>query len=211
MRRSALAGAGSFDVRNVPARAYPRSVLSPSALDLERDRAFLVVGRALGIGEWPDVPVLWNRRLRRAGRAIVEARGGKVSRTAIELSPAYFEVYPWDLRGILVHEAVHVGLALSGLPFGHGPSFLRACLAAGGLPHSRDMPGRAYRYRCPVCGAVLERRRRSSGDRWCARCAASAAGSGIPPFTGERALVLVGVAFRGADSAPPPAPARGDA
>ena len=36
------------------------------------------------------------------------------TRARIELSPTYFEVYPEDLLGILVHESVHVGLALQG-------------------------------------------------------------------------------------------------
>jgi predicted SprT family Zn-dependent metalloprotease len=175
-------------------------VLSPEALRVERDAALESVGQALAIERWPSVPLRWNRRLRRAGRAIVEARHGRVVRAEIELSPAYFEVYPDDLRGILVHEAVHVGLALVGKPFGHGPHFRRACRRAGGLLHSRALPGRVFRYLCPVCRAVLERRRRPAGDRWCARCAAEAARGGSAAFTPARALVLVGVRFRGAEA-----------
>jgi hypothetical protein len=182
-----------------------------AALEEERERAFVAVARALqAAGErpppWPPVPIRWNRRLRRAGRAVVEARGGRFLHAAIELSPSYFEVYPQDLPGILVHEAVHVGLALCGLPFGHGPAFLRACLRAGGLPHSRHMPGRVWRYRCPVCSTVLERRRRASGDRWCASCASEAQDRGEKPFVPDRALVLVGVAFRGLDPGPAKTP-----
>jgi predicted SprT family Zn-dependent metalloprotease len=169
-------------------------VIAPAALEAERDRAFAAAGAALGLPAWPPVPVRWNRRLRRAGRAIVERRGSAVL-ASIELSPAYFEVYPDDLAGILVHEAVHVGLAFAGRPFGHGPAFRRACAAAGGRQHSRPMPGRVWRYECPVCTAVLDRRRRPSGDRWCAPCATAAARAGIPPFTPVRALVLVGVRF----------------
>ncbi len=172
-------------------------MIAVDALTVERDLAFAAVGRVLCMPEWPVVPVGWHRRLRRAGRAVIERRSGRLLQATIELSPSYFEVYPDDLPGILVHEAVHVGLAFLGLPFGHGPAFRRACLAAGGRLHSRDMPGRVYRYRCPVCAETLERRRRPSGDRWCARCAAAASRGGIPPFARSRALVLVGVAFRG--------------
>ncbi len=172
-------------------------MIAVDALTLERDLAFAAVGRVLRVATWPVVPVGWHRRLRRAGRAVIERRSGRLLRATIELSPSYFEVYPDDLPGILVHEAVHVGLAFLGLPFGHGPAFRRACLAAGGRLHSRDMPGRVYRYRCPVCAETLERRRRPSGDRWCARCAAAASRAGFPPFERSRALVLVGVAFRG--------------
>jgi hypothetical protein len=175
-------------------------VLAPDALLAERDQALAAVGRALEIVDWPPVPLRWNRRLRRAGRAVVEARHGTVVRTEIELSPAYFEVYPEDLPGILVHEAVHVGLAVLGRPFGHGPAFRRACERAGGLLHGRAMPGRVFRYLCPVCSAVLERRRRPGGDRWCARCASAAARDGTSPFTAARALVLVGVGFRSAEA-----------
>lgn len=183
-------------------------MIAPTALDVERDRAFEAVGRVLAIAAWPTVPVRWNRRLRRAGRAVVERRGGAL-RAAIELSPAYFEVYPDDLVGILVHEAVHVGLAVLARDFGHGPVFRHACLAAGGRLHSRPMPGRVWQYRCPVCAATLERRRRPSGDRWCAPCAAAADRASEPPFTGERALVLVGMRFcagdTGSAAAAPPA------
>ncbi|MCC7138993.1 MAG: SprT-like domain-containing protein [Planctomycetes bacterium] len=170
------------------------------ALDAERDRAFEAVGRALALAGWPPVPVRWNRRLRRAGRAVIH-RHGSALRATIELSPAYFEVYPYDLAGILVHEAVHVGLAVAGRPFGHGPVFRRVCLAAGGRLHSRPMPGRVWRYRCPVCEATLERRRRPSGDRWCAACASEASRGGRPPFTRDRALVLVGLRFSAAETA----------
>jgi predicted SprT family Zn-dependent metalloprotease len=173
-------------------------VISPHALDGERDRAFAAVGGALPIDAWPDIPVRWNRRLRRAGRAVIERRGGGV-RAAIELSPAYFEVYPDDLAGILVHEAVHVGLALLSRPFGHGAAFRRACLSAGGRLHSRPMPGRVWRYRCPTCGETLERRRRPSGDRWCAPCISAATDDGRPTFTRESALVLVGLRFSAGD------------
>jgi len=172
-------------------------VIAPSALLLERDLAFAAVVRALGVVDWPEVPVRWNRRLRRAGRAVIERRRGVVATATIELSPAYFEVYPEDLHGILVHEGVHVGLALLGLPFGHSPAFRAACERAGGRQHSRDMPGRVYRYRCPVCETTLDRRRRPGGDRWCARCAGEAERAGTSPFVAERALRLVGVAFQG--------------
>jgi hypothetical protein len=176
-------------------------VLSPAALDVERAHAFQAVGVALSIDAWPSIPVRWNRRLRRAGRAVIERRGGRTGafRATIELSPAYFEVYPDDLAGILIHESVHVGLALLGRPFGHGPAFRRACLAAGGRLHSRPMPGRVWRYRCPVCSRTLERRRRPSGDRWCAPCVTVADREGQPTFTKERALVLVGIRFSAGD------------
>ena len=124
-----------------------------------------------------------------------------VTSAVIELSPAYFEVYPLDLPGILVHEAVHVGLAFLGRPFGHGPHFRAACLASGGRLHSRPMPGRVWCYRCPVCEYVVERRRRPSGDRWCARCAAEADRAGSEPFLAVRALVLTGVRFFRAEEA----------
>jgi predicted SprT family Zn-dependent metalloprotease len=174
-------------------------VWSPVVLEQARDRALARVARALALVAWPPVPVRWNRRLRRAGRAVIdEGRGGL--RAKIELSPAYFEVYPQDLDGILVHEAVHVGLAVAGLPFGHGPDFRRVCRAAGGLLHGRPMPGRVLRYRCPVCLAVLERRRPAAGGRWCARCVNQAMAARQDPFCPERALVLVGVGFQGPDS-----------
>ena len=167
------------------------------ALLLDRDRAFDAVERALGAIQWPSVPILWNRRLRRAGRAVIERRRGVVVRATIELSSSYFEVYPNDLHVILVHEGVHVALALLGLPFGHSPAFRTACERAGGRQHSRDMPGRVYRYRCPVCSTLLDRRRRPGGDRWCARCATDAIRDGAAPFASDRALVLVGLAFQG--------------
>lgn len=179
-------------------------MIAPSALLQERDRAFRAVVAALGDIVWPDVAVCWNRRLRRAGRAVIERRRGRVADATIELSPSYFEVYPEDLHGILVHEGVHVGLALLGLPFGHSPMFRAACERAGGRQHSRDMPGRVYRYRCPVCEAMLDRRRRPGGDRWCARCASDAAREGTPPFVASRALLLVGLAFQGAERRPDP-------
>ncbi len=155
------------------------------------------VGTALRIERWPDVPVVWNRRLRRAGRAIIEKPRKHVRSAVIELSPTYFEVYPDDLYGILVHEAVHVGLAIRDLPFGHGPEFKQACRAAGGLLHGRWLPGRVFRYRCPVCAATLERRRRATDDRWCAICAETATTEGVDPFASERALVLFETAFQG--------------
>src|SRR5262245_42009781 len=182
----------------VPRPSYALSdVLSPRALDQERIHAFAAVGVALSIDVWPAVPVQWNRRLRRAGRAVIERRGGRSGtlRAVIALSPAYFDVFPVDLPWILIHESVHVGLALLRRPFGHGPAFRRACLAAGGRLHSRPMPGRVWRYRCPVCSRTLERRRRPSGDRWCAPCAGAADREGLPTFTRERALVLVGIRF----------------
>jgi len=172
-------------------------VLSPAALDSEVLAAFDDVGRTLGIEQWPEVPVSWNRRLRRAGRAVIDHRGATFRSAEIELSPTYFQVYPHDLRGILVHEAVHVGLAFLGLPFGHGPEFRRACTAAGGLLHSRWLPGRVYRYRCPVCRRRHERRRRVSDSRWCAECVAAAEATGSEAYTPERALQLVETAFCG--------------
>jgi predicted SprT family Zn-dependent metalloprotease len=174
-------------------------VFSPKVLATERDKALSAVADALGIDRWPGVPVRWNRRLRLAGRAVVERRRAGEFRAGIELSPAYFEVYPADLFGILVHEAVHVGLAVLGRPFGHGPAFRAACEEAGGMLHSRNLPGRVLQYRCPVCAKTLERRRRPSGDRWCAPCAGTASEAGVAPFTLDRALVLVGCAFRGMD------------
>lgn len=172
---------------------------SSIALEQARDRALACVGGVLGLARWPAVPVGWNRRLRRAGRAVIEGSPTRVRDARIELSPAYFEVYPHDLHGILVHEGVHVGLALLGRPFGHSPEFRHACRAAGGMLHGRPMPGRVLRYRCPVCQLVLERRRPSAGMRWCARCVEGAEAAGREAFRPERALVLVGVAFRGAD------------
>gem|GEM_PF-2480775 len=182
-------------------------MISSTALEFERDRALATVGGVLPLLAWPRVPVRWNRRLRRAGRAVIERHGSVVAAT-IELSPAYFEVYPDDLGGILVHEAVHVGLALLRRDFGHGPAFRRACLSAGGRLHSRPMPGRVWQYRCPVCEATLERRRRPSGDRWCAPCAGAADRAGAPMFTADRALILVGMRFSAGDAvaaAPRPA------
>lgn len=176
---------------------------SPTVIEQARDRAQAAVGQVLGIVVWPALPLLWNRRLRRAGRAVIDTgpRGG-VRSARIELSPAYFEVYPQDLAGILVHEAVHVGLALVGLPFGHGPEFRETCRAAGGLLHGRPMPGRILRYRCPVCATFVERRRPAAGSRWCARCVDDASAARLDPFRPERALVLVGLAFQG--PCPPP-------
>ena len=180
-------------------------MFSPKVLATERDKALSAVADALGIVRWPGVPVRWNRRLRLAGRAVVERRrpldprAEGDFRAGIELSPAYFEVYPADLFGILVHEAVHVGLAVLGRPFGHGPAFRAACEEAGGMLHSRNLPGRVLQYRCPVCAMTLERRRRPSGDRWCAPCAGAASETGAAPFTRDRALVLVGCVFRGMD------------
>ncbi len=176
-------------------------MLSADAIEAVRASAFEAVGRVVGPVAWPQVPVLWNRRMRRAGRATLEGRPGRVVGATIELSPVYFSVYPEDLPGILVHEAVHVALGVLGLPTGHGSPFRRACLGANGLLHSRHMPGRILRYRCPVCGDVLERRRRPSGDRWCAPCAAAATREGLPWSVPERALVLVGIDWRGPERA----------
>lgn len=128
---------------------------------------------------------------------MIDTWGRRYQKAYIELSAAYFEVYPDDLRGILVHELVHVGLAFQSRPFGHGPAFRAACLGAGGLLHSRWLPGRVYRYRCPVCAAELERRRRVSDSRWCADCAEAAHAAGIDPYGAERSLVLVGTEYRG--------------
>ena len=172
-------------------------VLSPQALDDERERALRAVGQQLYITDWPTIPVLWNRRLRRAGRAVIDTYGRRFQQARIELSPAYFEVYPDDLTGILVHEVVHVGLAFQSRPFGHGPVFRAACLGAGGLLHSKWLPGRVYRYRCPICETVLERRRRVSDSRWCAECAGAAQAAGLDPYAAERSLVLVGTTYRG--------------
>ncbi len=178
-------------------------MLAPRDLDLAYRQALDAVGRALRIPAWPEVPVRWNRRLRRAGRAIIEGHGNAFRRASIEISPAYFEVYPEDLYGILVHEAVHVGLALRGLPFGHGPDFRNACGTAGGQLHGRALPGRVYRYRCPVCESILERYRRLARDRWCAVCAEAAGGrEGVDPYSPVRALVLVGTAFKGPEPRP---------
>lgn len=182
-------------------------MFSPKVLSSERDRALAAVADALGIPRWPGVPVRWNRRLRLAGRAVVERRRPGDLRAGIELSPTYFEVYPGDLFGILVHEAVHVGLAVLGRPFGHGPAFRAACEEAGGMLHSRRLPGRVLRYRCPVCSRTLERRRRPAGDRWCAPCAEAATDEGLEPFTRDRALVLVECVFRGMDDRPDAGPA----
>jgi predicted SprT family Zn-dependent metalloprotease len=175
-------------------------VLSPSALDVEARAALAAVGRALGIAAWPDVPVSWNRRLRRAGRAVIDHRGKRFRSAEIELSPTYFQVYPEDLAGILVHEAVHVGLALLGRPFGHGAAFRRACAEAGGLLHSRWLPGRVYRYCCPVCRRFHERRRRVADNRWCAGCVAAAETAGLDAYTAARALRLVETAFSGPEA-----------
>jgi predicted SprT family Zn-dependent metalloprotease len=178
-------------------RSLGAVVLSPSALDAEFRKALEAVGRTLCLPTWPAIGVGWNRRLRRAGRAVIDNRGARFRSADIELSPVYFEVYPEDLYGILVHEAVHVGLAIQSRPFGHGPEFRRACTASGGLLHSRWLPGRVFRYRCPVCDEVLERRRRAAESRWCADCAGAAERDGLDPYLPDRALRLVETTFRG--------------
>ncbi len=176
-------------------------MISPAALDAEYSQALEAVGRALFIDRWPDVPLRWNRRLRRAGRAVIDHRGARFRSAVIEISPVYFEVYPEDLAGILVHEAVHVGLAVQGRPFGHGAEFRRACEAAGGLLHSRWLPGRVFRYRCPLCGIVLERRRRAADSRWCAACVERAEAAGEDGYAPGRALQLVETVFQGPEAA----------
>jgi predicted SprT family Zn-dependent metalloprotease len=175
--------------------------LSPAALESEARAALAVVGRALELPCWPKVPVRWNRRLRRAGRAVIDHRGARFRSAQIELSPTYFQVYPEDLHGILVHEAVHVGLAIQGRPFGHGPDFRRTCEMAGGLLHSRWLPGRVFRYRCPVCRLTHERRRRIADSRWCAACVVRAERTGEEPYDRTRALRLVETAFCGPEAA----------
>lgn len=175
-------------------------MLPPKALENERLTALQAAGQALFLPAWPEIPVRWNRRLRRAGRAVIDSRRGRFHKAVIELSPVYFEVYPDDLHGILVHEAVHVGLALQSRPFGHGPEFRRACTLAGGLLHSRWLPGRVFRYRCPVCSVILERRRRIADGRWCADCVEAAEGGGLEPWTPERAMCLVETAFCGPET-----------
>ena len=175
-------------------------MLAPAALEAEAHAALDAVGRALFLTAWPEVPVRWNRRLRRAGRAVIDTRGGRFLAATIELSPTYFEVYPDDLRGILVHEAIHVGLAIQGRPFGHGPEFRRTCETAGGLLHSRWLPGRVFRYRCPICATVLERRRRAADSRWCAECVADAEAAGEQAYTAARALQLVETVYCGPES-----------
>ena len=178
-------------------------MLAPQDLHDQLTRALEAVGDAIGLADWPVIRLSWNRRLRRAGRAVIVGSGRSFSRAHIEISPAYFEVYPEDLFGILVHEAVHVGLAIQGRSFDHGPQFKAACVKAGGLLHGRGLPGPVYRYRCPVCREILERRRRISRDRWCAECAARAREtSDVDPFASDRALVLVETAFSGPE--PPP-------
>jgi predicted SprT family Zn-dependent metalloprotease len=186
-----------------PLRSLASNVLSPQDLERAHRRALDAVGRAIGLQGWPAVPVRWNRRLRRAGRAVILGAGPGFRGARIELSPAYFEVYPEDLPGILVHEVVHVGLAIQGRPFGHGSDFRAACLAAGGLLHGRALPGRVLRYHCPVCHATLERRRLLAQDRWCAGCVERALAAGEPePYTADRALVLVGQAWSGPEARP---------
>jgi predicted SprT family Zn-dependent metalloprotease len=175
-------------------------VLAPLDLDRAVRSALDAVGRALPVAPWPDLPVAWNRRLRRAGRAVITGYGRAFRSARIELSPAYFEVYPEDIDGILVHEVVHVGLALLGRGFGHGPEFRSACLRAGGMLHGRSLPGRVFRYQCPVCRGVLERRRRLSADRWCAVCVETARGT--DPYGPHRALRLVGIGYRGVERSP---------
>jgi predicted SprT family Zn-dependent metalloprotease len=175
-------------------------VLAPRDIRERTREAYRAVAGVLGIPVWPDVPVAWNRRLRRAGRAVIHGSGRTFLAATIELSPAYFEVYPQDLAGILVHEAVHVGLAVMGRDFGHTPEFRRVCRTAGGLQHGRALPGRVFHYRCPVCGDTLERRRRLTSDRWCARCAAAATRDPtVDPYAADRCLVLVGTAFSGTE------------
>ncbi|MDJ0522068.1 MAG: SprT-like domain-containing protein [Planctomycetota bacterium] len=176
-------------------------MISPAALDVEFRLALEAVGRVLFIERWPDVPLRWNRRLRRAGRAVIDRRGSRFRAAFIEISPVYFEVYPEDLRGILVHEAVHVGLAYLGRPFGHGAEFRTTCEAAGGLLHSRWLPGRVFRYRCPVCGVVLERRRRAADSRWCADCVEAAETAGEDAYASSRAMQLVETVFQGPEAA----------
>ncbi|MDJ0975835.1 MAG: SprT-like domain-containing protein [Planctomycetota bacterium] len=175
-------------------------MLSPAILDRESRRAFDAVKAVLGLPRWPRIPIRWNRRLRRAGRAIIEMPAGGFQSAVIELSPAYFAVYPGDLYGILVHEAVHVGLAILDEPFGHDEGFRRACLAAGGLLHSRWLPGRVYVYRCPLCEGEVERRRPASESRWCADCADEAEAAGADAYAADRALVLVRTEFRGPEA-----------
>jgi predicted SprT family Zn-dependent metalloprotease len=172
-------------------------MISPPALAQEGARAMEAVRQVIPAVAWPEVPIGWNRRMRRAGRAVLRSCGRRLVDARIELSPAYFEVYPQDLHGILVHEAVHVALAALGLRYGHGPLFRRFCSGAGGLLHARPMPGRVFRYRCPVCDDVVERRRRIASDRWCARCAEAAQRCGNDPFEPGRALILVATAFSG--------------
>ena len=176
-------------------------MLAPAALETECRSALEAVGQALFLTQWPEIPVRWNKRLRRAGRAVIDSRNGRFLTATIELSPTYFEVYPADLRGILIHEAVHVGLAIQGRPFGHGPEFRRACGTAGGLLHSRWLPGRVFRYRCPVCETILERRRRAADSRWCADCVTHAERAGQEAFTAARALKLVETAYCGPERA----------
>ena len=158
------------------------------------------MGRALGLASWPGLEIRWNRRLRRAGRAVIEGAGASYLRATIELSPAYFEVYPDDLYGILVHEAAHVGLAIQGRPFGHTAAFRRAVDLAGGLQHGKALPGRVFRYRCPVCGSTFDRRRRITEDRWCATCVEQAGDdTATDPYASERCLRLIGTGFSGPD------------
>jgi predicted SprT family Zn-dependent metalloprotease len=183
-------------------------VIAPTALESEFRSALGAAGRALFIVDWPTIPVRWNKRLRRAGRAVIDTRRSQFVGARIELSPTYFEVYPADLGGILVHEAVHIGLALQGRPFGHGPEFRRACVTAGGLLHSRWLPGRVFRYQCPICEMVLERRRRASDSRWCAECVGTAEGGGLEPYVAGRAMRLIETVYCGPEqpARPPAAP-----
>lgn len=179
-------------------------MIAPVALETELQAAVEAVRRALFIVEWPRTPVSWNRRLRRAGRAVIDTRHGRFVAARIELSPTYFEVYPADLAGILVHEAVHIGLAIQGRPFGHGPEFRRACDSAGGLLHSRWLPGRVFRYQCPICSVFVERRRRAADSRWCADCVLAAEATGADAYTAARAMRLVGTAYCGPEAASSP-------
>ncbi len=177
---------------------------SPAVLERESRRAFDAVKDALALRRWPEIAIRWNRRLRRAGRATIEMPAERFQSAVIELSPAYFAVYPEDLYGILVHEAVHVGLAIQDRPFGHGADFQTACRAAGGLPYSRWLPGRIYVYRCPVCSTEVERRRPIAESRWCATCVDAAEERAQPAFVSDRSLVLVRTEFRGPENTGPP-------
>lgn len=128
-------------------------------------------------------------------------RGNRFEAAAIELSPTYFEVYPDDLPGILVHEASHVALAMLARPSGHGPVFRELCRQSGGLLHSRWLPGRVFTYRCPTCSRLLRRRRRLADARWCPPCVRLAIAYGEDPYARGRAFQLLGVGWAGPEDA----------
>lgn len=124
-------------------------------------------------GEIPDIPVVWNNRLRTtAGRCHYKRVGLGIEPKKIEMANRLFEANDWDMEKVertLIHEMVHAYLAHKYNVRGHNWQFQQMMTDITGerknhrchnydtssLRESRDVE--AY---CPKCDRVVGHRAR---------------------------------------------------